>query len=292
MKTKFSLTTATALVIANMVGTGVFTSLGFQIGLDKAGNPVISSGLALILLWVLGGMIALFGALTYSEAGVLFPRCGGEYHYLTEMYHPGRGLHGRLDLVHRRFRRAGRPRLDRPGHVLRQRPGPARGPRPARPSSTSSVIAVLVVAGRCRRSSRWTRSSAPGSRTSSPSSRWPSSSSSSAWASPWAGPPRLSFAPTAAAAPRHPQPGLRRLDVLRHLLLFRMERGGLRRRRDRPTVPEPPDQPDHRDALRHRHVRPPELRLPLHRAPAGALPASSKSDSSSPPRSSGPAAGG
>jgi APA family basic amino acid/polyamine antiporter len=92
MKTRFSLTTATALVIANMVGTGVFTSLGFQVGRDAAGNPVISSGLALILLWILGGAFALFGALTYSEAGVLFPRCGGEYHYLTRMYHPAVGF--------------------------------------------------------------------------------------------------------------------------------------------------------------------------------------------------------
>jgi APA family basic amino acid/polyamine antiporter len=85
VKTKFSLYTATALVIANMVGTGVFTSLGFQV-------VSLSSGLALILLWILGGMIALFGALTYSEAGVLFPRCGGEYHYLTKMYHPSVGF--------------------------------------------------------------------------------------------------------------------------------------------------------------------------------------------------------
>jgi APA family basic amino acid/polyamine antiporter len=85
MKTKFSLYTATALVIANMVGTGVFTSLGFQV-------VSISSGLALILLWMIGGLIALFGALTYSEAGVLFPRCGGEYHYLTKMYHPALGF--------------------------------------------------------------------------------------------------------------------------------------------------------------------------------------------------------
>ena len=91
-RTKFSLTTATALVIANMVGTGVFTSLGFQVGQDASGNPVISSGLALILLWVLGGAVALFGALTYSEAGVLYPRCGGEYHYLTKMYHPTIGF--------------------------------------------------------------------------------------------------------------------------------------------------------------------------------------------------------
>jgi Amino acid transporters len=79
------LTTATALVVANMVGSGVFTSLGFQ----AAG---ISSGPALLLLWILGGAIALFGALTYSEAGVLFPRSGGEYHFLTEMFHPALGF--------------------------------------------------------------------------------------------------------------------------------------------------------------------------------------------------------
>jgi len=85
MKIKFSLTTATALVVANMVGSGVFTSLGFQ----AAG---ISSGPALLLLWILGGAIALFGALTYSEAGVMFPRSGGEYHFLSEMFHPAVGF--------------------------------------------------------------------------------------------------------------------------------------------------------------------------------------------------------
>lgn len=85
MKTKFSLTTATALVVANMVGTGVFTSLGFQ----AAG---ISSGTALIFLWIVGGAIALFGALTYSEAAVMFPRSGGEYHFLSEMFHPAVGF--------------------------------------------------------------------------------------------------------------------------------------------------------------------------------------------------------
>jgi APA family basic amino acid/polyamine antiporter len=83
--THFSLTTATALVIANMVGTGVFTSLGFQV-------LGLSSGFALIFLWIVGGMIALFGALTYSEAGVMFPRSGGEYHFLTSMFHPALGF--------------------------------------------------------------------------------------------------------------------------------------------------------------------------------------------------------
>jgi APA family basic amino acid/polyamine antiporter len=85
MKAKFSLTTATALVVANMIGSGVFTSLGFQ----AAG---LTSGFALLLLWIVGGAIALFGALTYSEAGILFPRSGGEYHFLTEMFHPALGF--------------------------------------------------------------------------------------------------------------------------------------------------------------------------------------------------------
>ncbi len=93
MKTKFSLTTATALVIANMVGTGVFTSLGFQV-------VGLSSGFALMFLWALGGLAALAGALTYSEAAVLYPRCGGEYHYLTKMYHREVGfLAGWISLV-------------------------------------------------------------------------------------------------------------------------------------------------------------------------------------------------
>jgi basic amino acid/polyamine antiporter, APA family len=85
MRSKFSLITAAALVVANMVGTGVFTSLGYQV-------LGLSSGLSVLLLWVLGGLVALFGALSYSEAGVLFPRCGGEYHFLTRMFHPGMGF--------------------------------------------------------------------------------------------------------------------------------------------------------------------------------------------------------
>jgi len=79
MKTKFSGWTAAALVVANMVGTGVFTSLGFQV-------VSLSSGLALILLWVVGGVLALTGALTYAEAAVRWPRSGGEYHLLSTMF--------------------------------------------------------------------------------------------------------------------------------------------------------------------------------------------------------------
>jgi APA family basic amino acid/polyamine antiporter len=78
---KINISTAIALVIANMVGTGVFTSLGFQL-LD------LKSPFTIILLWLIGGLLALCGALTYGEIGVTFPKSGGEYHYLSKLYHP------------------------------------------------------------------------------------------------------------------------------------------------------------------------------------------------------------
>ena len=84
-KDKFSATTATSIVIANMIGTGVFTSLGFQL-LDIQSAPVI------IFLWGLGGLLALCGALCYAELGTALPRSGGEYNYLARVYHPGVGF--------------------------------------------------------------------------------------------------------------------------------------------------------------------------------------------------------
>ncbi|MEC4819230.1 MAG: amino acid permease [Scytonema sp. PMC 1069.18] len=76
-----SLFTATCIVVANMIGTGVFTSLGFQV-VD------IKSGFALLFLWLLGGIFSLCGALAYGELGAAMPRNGGEYYYLSHIYHP------------------------------------------------------------------------------------------------------------------------------------------------------------------------------------------------------------
>ncbi len=68
-----------------MVGTGVFTSLGFQlVDLDSA--PQI------LFLWLLGGLIALCGALCYAEVAAALPRSGGEYHFLGTLYHPSLGF--------------------------------------------------------------------------------------------------------------------------------------------------------------------------------------------------------
>jgi basic amino acid/polyamine antiporter, APA family len=82
--TSFSPRTAMAVVIANMIGTGVFTSLGFQL-LD------IQSGFVLMMLWVVGGVTALCGALCYAELGAALPRSGGEYNFLSSIYHPVAG---------------------------------------------------------------------------------------------------------------------------------------------------------------------------------------------------------
>ena len=68
-----------------MIGTGVFTSLGFQL-------LEIQSGFVILMLWFVGGITALCGALCYAELGASLPRSGGEYNFLSEIYHPGVGF--------------------------------------------------------------------------------------------------------------------------------------------------------------------------------------------------------
>ncbi|HUE89346.1 MAG TPA: amino acid permease [Vicinamibacterales bacterium] len=72
---------ATALVVSNMIGTGIFTTTGFLAG--DLGEPWLVLG-----IWVVGAAFALAGALCYSELGVNFPTSGGEYVYLTRAYGP------------------------------------------------------------------------------------------------------------------------------------------------------------------------------------------------------------
>jgi APA family basic amino acid/polyamine antiporter len=79
------LSTATAVVAANMIGTGVFTSLGFQL-------LSIETGFAILALWLVGGLAALCGALSYGELSGAMPRSGGEYYLLSRVYHPAVGF--------------------------------------------------------------------------------------------------------------------------------------------------------------------------------------------------------
>ena len=77
--------TATAVVIAAMVGSGVFTTLGFQV-------VEIRSTFAIMMVWLVGGVVALCGAFTYAELGAALPRSGGEYHLLRRVYTPALGF--------------------------------------------------------------------------------------------------------------------------------------------------------------------------------------------------------
>jgi len=73
--------TATSVVVANMIGTGIFTLTGFMLGHVESGGLVL-------LAWVAGGLIALAGALSYAELATMMPHAGGEYVYLREVYGP------------------------------------------------------------------------------------------------------------------------------------------------------------------------------------------------------------
>ncbi|MDB2657065.1 amino acid permease [Crocinitomicaceae bacterium] len=81
---KYTRSVAINMVIANMIGTGIFTSLGFQV------DPVygIPDGFAILVIWILGGIIALCGATVYGEIATTINKSGGEYAFLTELYHP------------------------------------------------------------------------------------------------------------------------------------------------------------------------------------------------------------
>lgn len=81
MNKQINARTASAFVIANMIGTGVFTSLGFQL-------LTTTSPVSIVLLWLIGGLTALCGAVVYSELGAAMPRSGGEYNFLSVIYHP------------------------------------------------------------------------------------------------------------------------------------------------------------------------------------------------------------
>lgn len=85
MQRRLGPVTATALVVASMVGTGVFTTTGFLVR-DIGSIP------AIMLCWVLGGVTALAGALAYAELVTVMPGNGGEYLLLTRIYHPALGF--------------------------------------------------------------------------------------------------------------------------------------------------------------------------------------------------------
>ena len=76
---KYTRSVAINVVIANMIGTGVFTSLGYQVG-------SIPSWFSIMVLWSVGAVISLFGAFSYAEISTRISGSGGEYNYLSKIY--------------------------------------------------------------------------------------------------------------------------------------------------------------------------------------------------------------
>lgn len=93
-KRQLGIVVAAAIVIANMIGAGVFTSAGLQAAFS------FKDPFTMISTWIIGGVIALVGAAVYAELGSIMPRAGGEYVYLREAYHPAVGfMSGLVSLV-------------------------------------------------------------------------------------------------------------------------------------------------------------------------------------------------
>jgi len=77
--------TGTSLIVANMIGVGVFTTTGYIVA-------AIPSPGAVLVAWLLGGVAAFCGALSYAELGAALPRNGGEYQLLSRIFHPALGF--------------------------------------------------------------------------------------------------------------------------------------------------------------------------------------------------------
>lgn len=82
---KLKLFSLTNIVIGDMIGAGIFTTSGLLLA-------QLHSPLLLLMLWIVGGLIALSGALSYGELGANFPRAGGDYAFLTKLFSPLAGF--------------------------------------------------------------------------------------------------------------------------------------------------------------------------------------------------------
>jgi basic amino acid/polyamine antiporter, APA family len=81
LQRKLGLFPSTNIVVANMIGAGIFTTSGLL--MSGLNNPLL-----MLALWVAGGFLALCGALSYGELGAAMPGSGGEYYFLSRLYHP------------------------------------------------------------------------------------------------------------------------------------------------------------------------------------------------------------
>jgi len=85
LRRELTVTNGAAIVVANMIGSGIFGITGFLAG--DLGRPDLVLG-----IWLAGALVALAGCLCYSELAINLPRSGGEYVYLREAWGPAWGF--------------------------------------------------------------------------------------------------------------------------------------------------------------------------------------------------------
>ncbi|MFC2141921.1 APC family permease [Acidobacteriota bacterium] len=85
LQRRLGLFPVTNIVVANMIGAGIFTTSGLL--MQDLHNPLL-----MIVLWIIAGVVALCGALCYGEVGAAIPRAGGEYTFLSRLFHPSLGF--------------------------------------------------------------------------------------------------------------------------------------------------------------------------------------------------------
>jgi APA family basic amino acid/polyamine antiporter len=85
LRRELTFISATAIVVSNMIGTGIFTTTGFLAG--DLGRPSL-----VLAVWFAGALVALAGCLSYAELGINFPRSGGDYVFLREAWGPAWGF--------------------------------------------------------------------------------------------------------------------------------------------------------------------------------------------------------
>ena len=85
LQRRFGAVDGAALVVANVVGAGIFLTPGIIAGMVPAPLPFLG-------IWLLGGVLALLGALSYAELAARRPRAGGEYVYISEAFGPLAGF--------------------------------------------------------------------------------------------------------------------------------------------------------------------------------------------------------
>lgn len=141
MERRLTLFPISGIVIANMIGAGIFTTSGLLMG--ALHDPVL-----MLLLWLVGGFVAFCGAMCYAELGAAMPEAGGEYAFLSRMFHPLLGfLSGWVSLIAGFSAPIAASAIGCSAYLIRAFPGiPSAIPGPSGDLWAGPLLSLIVIA--------------------------------------------------------------------------------------------------------------------------------------------------